>query len=76
MKLLHADISVRLNSLIMKIALDGRDPSHFLVEKILNKTDSKLRRKLNFTVQIWSTFALTKNQVYNTFRKNLSLRLT
>jgi hypothetical protein len=44
-------------------------------KKILYKTDSKLRRrKLNSTVKIWSTFALMKNQVYNTFRKNSFVR--
>jgi hypothetical protein len=58
----------------MKIALDKRDLSQFLVQKMSNKADSKLRRKLNFTVKIWSTFAFMKNQVYNIFRKNSSVR--
>ncbi len=71
---MHAHISVRLNPLTMKIALDGRDPSNLNVQKILYKTNSKLRRKLNFTVKIWFTIALMKNQVYNTFRKNSSIR--
>ena len=60
--------------MIMKIALDRRDLSQFLVQKISNKTDSKLRRKLHFTVKIWSTFAFMKNQVYNIFRKNSPVR--
>ena len=74
MKVLHTHISATVSSIIMKIALDRRDLSQFLVQKISNKTDSKLRRKLNFTVKIWSTFALMKNQVYNIFRKNSSVR--
>jgi predicted P-loop ATPase len=74
MKVLHTHISATVSSIIMKIALDKRDLSQFLVQKISNKTDLKLRRKLNFTVKIWSTFALMKNQVYNIFRKNSSLR--
>jgi hypothetical protein len=68
-------ISVPLNSLMIKIVSDERDTSQFLVEKILNETDSKLREKVNFTVHIWSIFALTKNPVHNTFRKNSSVRL-
>ncbi len=74
MKVLHTHISATVSSIIMKIALDKRDLSQFLVQKISNKGDSKLRRKLNFTVKIWSTFALMKNQVYNIFRKNSSVR--
>jgi hypothetical protein len=58
----------------MKIDLDKRDLSQFLVQKISNKKNSKLRRKLNFTVKSWSTFALMKNQVYNIFRKNASVK--
>jgi hypothetical protein len=58
----------------MKIALDRRDLSQFLVQKISNKTDSELGRKLHFIVKIWSTFALMKNQVYNIFRKNSPVR--
>ncbi len=74
MKGLHPHISATISSIIMKIALDRRDVSQFLVQKILNKTDSELRRKLHFTVKIWSTFALMKNQVYNIFRKNSPVR--
>jgi hypothetical protein len=74
MKVLHAHISATVSSMIMKIALDRRDLSQFLVQKISNKKDSELRRKLHFIVKIWSTFALMKNQVYNIFRKNSPVR--
>jgi hypothetical protein len=59
----------------MKIALNGSDPSNLNMQKILYKTDSKLRTKPNFTVKMWPTFAFMKNQVYNTFHKNSSVRL-
>ncbi len=74
MKVLHTHISAIVTSMIIKIALDRRDLSQFLVQKISNKTDSELRRKLHFIVKIWSTFALMKNQVYNIFRKNSPVR--
>ncbi len=74
MKVLHTRISATVSSMIMKIALDKRDLSQFLVQKISNKTDSKLRRKLNFTIKIWSTLTLMKKQVYNIFCKNSSGR--
>ncbi len=74
MKVLHTHISATVSSMTMKIALDRRVLSQFLVQKISIKTDSELRRKLHFTVKIWSTFALMKNQVYNIFRKNSSVR--
>jgi hypothetical protein len=74
MKVLHAGISATVSSMIMKIALDKRDLSQFLVQKTSNKTDSKLRRKLNFTNKIWSTLTLMKKQVYNIFCKNSSVR--
>jgi len=54
----------------MKNALDGRYASNLNVQKVLNKTNSKLRRKLNLTVEILPIFILMKNQVYITFRKN------
>ena len=59
----------------MKIAVDGRDLSQFLVQKILNKSDPKLRRKVTFTVKFWPISMLVKNQVYITFRKNSLVRL-
>jgi hypothetical protein len=74
MKVLHTRISATVGSMIIKIALDKRDLSQFLVQKISNKTDSKLRRKLNFTIKIWSTFTLMKKQVSNIFCKNSSVR--
>ena len=74
MEVLHTHISATVSSIIVKIALDRRDVSQFLVQKISNKTDSELKRKLNFTVKIWTTFALMKNQVYNIFRKNSPVR--
>jgi hypothetical protein len=74
MKVLHTHISATVSSMIMKIALDRRDLSQVLVQKISNKTDSELRRKLHLTVKIWYIFALMKNQVYNIFRKNSPVR--
>jgi hypothetical protein len=74
MKVLYTHISATVSSVIMKIALDRRDLSQFLVQKTSNNTDLELRRKLHFTVKIWSTFALMKNQVYNIFHKNSSVR--
>ena len=74
MKVLHTHISATVSSMIMKITSDRRDLSQFLVQKISNKTDSELSRKLHFTDKIWSTFTLMQNQVYNIFRKNLPVR--
>ncbi len=54
----------------MKIAVDGRDSSQFLVQKVLNKSDPKLRRKVTFTVKFWPISMLVKSQVYVTFRKS------
>ncbi len=74
MKVSHTHISATVSSMTMKIALDRRVLSEFLVQKISIKTDLELRRKLHFTVKIWSTFALMKIQVYNIFRKNSPVR--
>ena len=50
------------------MVLNGRGPLK------QNKTDSKVRCKMSFTVQIWPSFLFIKNQVYSISFKQTCVR--
>jgi len=51
---------MRLNPIAAKMVLDWRDPSNLQLHKVFNETVLHFRRKVNFTIEILSNFALMK----------------
>ncbi len=56
---------MRLNSIVAKMVLGGRDPSNLELHEVLNEIVLNFRRKFNFTIEILGNFALMKKQAFS-----------